>query len=706
MDALVHPWFRPETLVGATLQGYSLESLVGVGGFGAVYRTKSTQGEARAIKVLFPPRSTAPEDACNWDNRVTVFMREANAASHFQHPNIIRVFDAGQTRWRFNLPGVAGEIQTQVFPLLFYVAEFIPDGVDRRSSGGRLFSSEEATGIGVQVCDALTALHRANPPILHRDLNPGNIRLAEDGRAVLTDFGVARIADVPGAYVTSEGPPVHRGVGAPDQFRWEEPDERTDTFQVGALLLKMLTGKYPREGAPRALLEQKGVRAGLAQAVLRCLEEDRAKRFPDAPALKAALLGKETAAPKKDVPLTRVTLSPAWQLQLPSATWRAGATPLVEGEACFAWDDRTVYRLTPERGAHMNAWTASYPMRDSFRSPAVQLNGHRLYVRHGSLLSCLDGHGSEQWRAQLAGDLSGAFLPLGDKIIVDSLLEQGGAIAGIAALDAGTGAPAWTAAESEFQVEHLACEGDAVWVVESMGIAGASGVRVRKLDLASGREVGRLQLVGSEAATPLGAVPLVRPWPALPGPEQSLVVGLRDLLLPRIYLMCVGSDLKLRWTRLLDAALPGRHGVVSLAAVQGRLLVCIAGHSKGGDTQVSWACCVDLANGERLWQRQCPEDMLLTDPAAAPDAPLAYAIAHRAKQTAMGEREWRLVALDPKSGDIEWQGPVRKSPRGRGPLSPVVTAERVYVQFPLERLKDAKTGGRTGKGMLEAHQRR
>ncbi len=706
MDALVHPWFRPETLVGATLQGYSLESLVGVGGFGAVYRTQSTQGEARAIKVLFPPRSTAPEDARNWDNRVTVFMREANAASHFQHPNIIRVFDAGQARWRFNVPGMAGEVQAQVFPLLFYVAEFIPDGVDRRLDGGRLFSSDEAVRIGVQVCDALTALHRATPPILHRDLNPGNIRLAEGGRAVLTDFGVARIPDVPGAYVTSEGPPVHRGVGAPEQFRWEEPDVRTDIYQAGALLLKMVAGKYPREGASRMLLEKKDVPAFLALAILRCLEEDRAKRFPNAPALKAALLQEEPPVPKppgsQDAPVTRTTLSPAWQLQLPSATWRTGVTPVAEGESCYVWDDQTIYRLTPERGAQMSAWTASYPIRDSFRSPAVQLDGHRLYVRHGRLLSCLDGHGSELWRAQLAGDLAGAFLPLGDKIIVDSLLEQGGALAGIAALEGRTGAPAWTVPESEYQVEHLAGEGDAVWAVESMGMAGASGVRVRKLDLATGREVGRLQLLGGEASTPLGGVALVRPWPALPGPERSLVVGLRDLLLPRLYLMCLDHDLKSRWTRLIEAAQPGRGGVVTLAAVQGRLLVCIAGYGKGGDPQTSWACCVDLATGERLWQRQCPEDALLTDPAAAPDAPLAYAIAHRAGL----EREWRLVALDPRNGDIQWQGQVRKSPRGSGPLAPVVTAERVYLQVPTERLKEGKSGGRTGKGMLEAHQRR
>ena len=200
-------------LVGTTLQGYPLEKFLEAGGFGAVYLTADANGEPRAVKVLFPPHSLG-NDMEVWAVRSAHFLTEATTTTtttSFQHPNIIRVFNTSQAYWHYQDPlkNQPGHLDLSgAYPLLFYVAEYISDGVDQRLQNGNLFSPDETINIGGQVCEALAALHSANPRVLHLhlDLNPGNIRLAEGDRAVVTDLGVARIDGLPSAYVDREGP--------------------------------------------------------------------------------------------------------------------------------------------------------------------------------------------------------------------------------------------------------------------------------------------------------------------------------------------------------------------------------------------------------------------------------------------------------------------------------------------------------------------
>lgn len=286
-----HPWFEPTMLVGAKAGGYTLESVLGSGGFGTVYLTRSPAGNPLAIKVLYPPRSRETADLENWNNRASHFQREIQFAARFNHPNIMKIHYSGSLFWHYDDPsaGSRGPYRTGDYTLPYYVTDYLPDGVDQRLSNG-LFTSEEAVKIGKQVCDALETLHSGDPRILHLDLNPSNIRLAKDGRAVITDFGLVQVEGLPQGYATREVSFIPPYVSAPEQRAGEELDVRTDVYQVGALLFYMLTGKSRREAAVLTLLDQPHVPRSLASVIEHCTRHDKEMRFQDISTLNAALL--------------------------------------------------------------------------------------------------------------------------------------------------------------------------------------------------------------------------------------------------------------------------------------------------------------------------------------------------------------------------------------------------------------------------------
>ena len=333
MNINSHPWFDPEALVGTTVGGYKLKSLAGSGGFGAVYVTESLDGSARALKLLYPPFSNTPEDLENWSFRATHFLREAQTAASFHQHNIIRVYDAGQFLWHYNARGgVPGGGRTGNYLLPYYVADYLPDGLDRR--GGGSFKSDAAVRIAQGICDGLGALHRAEPKVLHLDLNPGNIRLADDGRPVITDFGVAHTGIPQPAEVT--GPPaVYPGVAAPEQHTGEKLDERTDIYQLGSLLCWMLIGHYPNLGGIPDLIARKDIMPHLKQTVLRCVDASRERRFEDVAALKSALATNPSIRDRARRSATnlipswwrRVTLAAGLLLILLAAAWVVGLLP-------------------------------------------------------------------------------------------------------------------------------------------------------------------------------------------------------------------------------------------------------------------------------------------------------------------------------------------------------------------------------------------
>ena len=209
--------------IGDTLGGYVLETELGRGGMGVVYRARDEAlGRAVALKVV------ASSLAASRVFRER-FRREAQLMATIEHPNVVPVYRAGQDGGRL------------------YIAMRLIDGTDLRSvldERGRL-EPAMAVRLVSQVAFALDAAHDRG--LVHRDVKPANVLLAGGARAehaYLTDFGIAR--ELTGEAVTATGQAVGTlDYMAPEVFRGEVKDHRVDVYALGCLLYEALTGEVP-----------------------------------------------------------------------------------------------------------------------------------------------------------------------------------------------------------------------------------------------------------------------------------------------------------------------------------------------------------------------------------------------------------------------------------------------------------------------------
>jgi len=218
-----------EVQPGTTLAGrYQLEARIGSGTFGTVFRARHAElGHAVAVKVLQGSARGNPDSLAR-------FRREGITACRVRHPNAVQVMDFGVT------PG----------GVAYLVMELLSGySLDRELVDGRRVTLSRTVRTMVPVCEALAAAHRYG--IVHRDVKPANIFLhlvgGEEVPKVL-DFGIARIVGEAAAdpRVTLEGfivgTPVYM---APERFRNQPLDGRSDVYSVGITLYQMLTGRLP-----------------------------------------------------------------------------------------------------------------------------------------------------------------------------------------------------------------------------------------------------------------------------------------------------------------------------------------------------------------------------------------------------------------------------------------------------------------------------
>jgi len=214
------PWvlsFMSETIA---IPGYRIESKLGQGGMASVYLAVQEGFERRvALKVMVRELSSDPTFAAR-------FMREARIVASLSHASIVTVFDVGEH----------GNYH-------YLSMEYLPAGDLKTRIQQGAGSARLALEVCVAVCAALDAAHRKG--FVHRDIKPENILFREDGTPVLTDFGIARVADSDSALTVAGvlvGTPSYM---SPEQVKGLELDGRSDLYSVGMVLYEILTGRAP-----------------------------------------------------------------------------------------------------------------------------------------------------------------------------------------------------------------------------------------------------------------------------------------------------------------------------------------------------------------------------------------------------------------------------------------------------------------------------
>jgi hypothetical protein len=261
----------------AAIGRYQISGEVGAGGFATVYRAHDpTLDRAIALKVLHPHLARDPE----FRDR---FIREGRSLARVHHPNLVQVYDAGESDG-----------------FVYLAMQFIPGHSLAELARARQMPLAELAPIVAQVAAALAAIHAAG--LVHRDVKPANILVTDEGRAVLLDLGIAR--DVNSSTVTASGLIVGTpGYLAPEQVDSSVPvGPHTDIYQLGATVYALLAGRPPFEGdtaqvlygvVHRAPPDLGDLRPDLPPPVIATIAEAMAKdpfrRPPGAPAFAAAL---------------------------------------------------------------------------------------------------------------------------------------------------------------------------------------------------------------------------------------------------------------------------------------------------------------------------------------------------------------------------------------------------------------------------------
>jgi len=267
-----------DPLVGTTVAHYDVVARLGGGGMGVVYAARDTKLGRRVALKFLPPQWSHDESAKQR------FMREAQAASATDHPNICTIHDIAST----------GDGQ-----LFIVMAHYDGETLKSRLERGRL-PVDEAMDVAAQVAEGLAKAHSQG--VVHRDIKPGNLMLTEHGVRIL-DFGLAKFADAR-LKLTLEGSTIGTiAYMSPEQARGEEADARSDVWAVGVVLYEMLTGEVPfRGGYPEAIAHAikndppapirtrvPDVPEALEQLVFRALHKDPAVRLQSARDLARAL---------------------------------------------------------------------------------------------------------------------------------------------------------------------------------------------------------------------------------------------------------------------------------------------------------------------------------------------------------------------------------------------------------------------------------
>jgi len=224
-------------MTASQIGSYRIVREVGRGAMGVVLEARDEQDAAVALKLLSLPTALPEAETASLQAR---FLREGRALSAVSHPNVVRVFQAGEAEGHF-----------------FLAMEFL-DGESLRQLLARSgpLAPERVIEIGVQLLQALEAVHQAG--IIHRDVKPENVVVLRSGEVKLTDFGVVWMQNEATLTRTGGmlGSPAYM---SPEQILARPIDPRSDQFSAAAALYQLLTDRLPFPGAGLMELAQKVV---------------------------------------------------------------------------------------------------------------------------------------------------------------------------------------------------------------------------------------------------------------------------------------------------------------------------------------------------------------------------------------------------------------------------------------------------------------
>ncbi len=346
-------------MIGQSLGRYVIESKLGEGGMGIVFKARDAQlGRSVAIKIL-PPDSVADPE------KKRRFVQEAKAASALNHPHIVTIHDIGSD----------GGTDFIVMELLggTTLAEALPaHGLPLR----------QALTYAIEIADALARAHEAG--IIHRDLKPANVMITETGSVKILDFGMAKLLEsVEPSASTTIAAATEQGITvgtpnymSPEQAEGRKLDSRSDIFSFGAVLYEMVTGRPAFSGGSSLSVLAKILNEeptppsrivttlppDVEKSILRCLRKDPARRYQTMADLKVAL---------EDLVIESSAAIPA---QVPVRT----PTPLRR----WAWVPLLAMVVIAAGFAGTRWWRASLAGEPTQAVPLTSLSG---FVRYPSL---------------------------------------------------------------------------------------------------------------------------------------------------------------------------------------------------------------------------------------------------------------------------------------------------------------------------------
>jgi outer membrane protein assembly factor BamB/tRNA A-37 threonylcarbamoyl transferase component Bud32 len=608
--------------VGTVLQQrYQVESVLGLGGMGAVYKVRDLRFTNAAKYCALKEMIAKFSDTQDQRTRLSNFEREANILASLSHPAIPDVHDFFAEHSRAYL-------------VIEYVEGRDLEKVLKESQG--MLSEQMVGGWALQLCDVLHYLHTRMPPIIFRDLKPSNVILNPPNQIILIDFGIAKVFQQgkKGTMVGTEG------YSPPEQYRGVS-DARSDIYSLGAMMHHLLTRSDPRLETPFTFAERMpsslnpSVSPAMEAVVMRCLEYEPDQRYRDVLELRTALEEALNVVP------------------LGTGHFRAG-------RGTGASRNNSLTTITPGSGALAGTgliW--KFQTEDEVRSSAA-VSPTSVYIgSYDKHLYAIDARtGRLQWRFATEDGICGT------PALWKNLVIVGSEDFNVYALQAANGQEAWTYRTWQHVRSSPRVYGEALYIGSDDGFMHA-------LEPRSGRPLWKFRAwrpVRSSAAYAEGLVYFgsdderVYAVDALTGQEKWRFAALGGITSsPAIGngLVYVGS------LDFLVYALDAKMGWVAWRERTNNFVVsspCVVGDRVYIGSVDQYLYCLDGKTGRVIWKFPAG-GQITSSPTVAKD--VVY----------FGSVDGAVYALDAGTGRLRW----RFQTEGAVPSSPVVAEGVVYI---------------------------